>query len=228
MLCVQVHKQTSETSHQYKQLYSTDSLRPVQTSVSRYLQTSTESLHRYSNLQPATSTNICLLAAVKHRDKSTNVHSTNMCKVQMCTAHTCKVTHVQQTCAKYKRAKLHMYSKHVQSTNMYTAQTCAKLHRWKAITCICNESSSVSSMYPHSCILIHSNKFLSQVLKMQTNNFHTVTAGFSPADSPSKSASNRLLSSPVSISNLSSSSFRFLFLFALFRLRLLLLSAKPF
>ena len=188
MLCVQVHKQTSETSHQYKQLYSTDSLRPVQTSVSRYLQTSTESLHRYSNLQPATSTNICLLAASKHREKSTNVHSTNMCKVQ----------------------------------------TCAKLQRWKAITCICNESSSVSSMYPHSCILIHSNKLLSQVLKMQSNNFHTVTAGFSPADSPSKSASKRLLSSPVSISNLSSSSFRFLFLFALFRLRLLLLSAKPF
>ena len=151
-------------------------------------------------MQPATSTNICLLAASKHRDKSTHVQSTNMCTAQ--------------TCAKYK---------HVHST-VYMC----KVQRWKAITCICNESSSVSSMYPHSCILIHSNKFLSQVLKMQTNNFHTVTAGFSPADSPSKSASKRLLSSPVSISNLSSSSFRFLFLFALFRLRLLLLSAKPF
>ena len=138
----------------------------------------------------------------------------------MCTAQMCKCA--KYTCAQHKCANVQ--STHVHSTNV---QTC-KVQRWKAITCICNESSSVSSMYLHSCILIHSNKLLSQVLKMQSNKFHTVTAGFSPADSPSKSASKRLLSSPVSISNLSSSSFRFLFLFALFRLRLLLLSAKPF
>ena len=99
-------------------------------------------------------------------------------------------------------------------------------HKYNNITCICNVSSSVSSMYlhPFQHIFTHSNKLLSQVLKVQSHNFHTVTAGSSPADS--SPASKWLLLCPVfiSISNLSSS--LLLFLFALFRLRLLLLSAK--